>query len=84
MRVDENGALEKSANVTDTLFEKISINMEINGGNTSWINGNNEKHNRIIQNMVRAGLIGGNKNEKNGVVQHNHKLNYIDLKYTVN
>ena len=58
--------------------------MEINGGNTSWINGNNEKHNRIIQNMVRAGLIGGNKNEKNGVVQHNHKLNYIDLKYTVN
>ena len=37
--------------------------MEITGGDTSWINDNNEIHNRSIQNMVVAGLLGSNKYE---------------------
>ena len=37
--------------------------METNGGDDSWINGNNEQHNIIIQNMIIAGLIGSNQNE---------------------
>ena len=31
--------------------------METTGGDASWINVNNEGHNRSIHNMVRAGLL---------------------------
>ena len=37
--------------------------METPGGDTSWINGNNEIHNRSIYNMVMAGLLDSNKHE---------------------
>ena len=37
--------------------------METPGGDTSWINGNNERHNRSIHNTVVAGLLDSNKHE---------------------
>ena len=43
--------------------------METTGGNASWINGKNEKHNRSIHNMVIEGLLDINQHEKNGAVQ---------------
>ena len=42
--------------------------MENNGGEASCINVNNEIHNRSVHNMVRAGLLYINQNEKNGDV----------------
>ena len=35
--------------------------METPGGDVSWTNGNNERHNRSISNMVRSGLIDSNQ-----------------------
>ena len=43
--------------------------METTGGNVSWINRKNETYNRIIQNMVREGILDKNQHEKNGAVQ---------------
>ena len=63
MRVDKYGALENSADVTNLLFDLLSIDMETTGGDASFINVNNEQHNRSIHNMVRAGLIGINQHE---------------------
>ena len=57
MRVDEYVALENSTDVTNIIFDELIIYMETTGGDTSWINRNNERHNIRIQNMVRAGLI---------------------------
>ena len=37
--------------------------METTGGDASWINEENEKHNIIIYNMVRTGLLVSNKDE---------------------
>ena len=37
--------------------------METTGGYAYWINGNNERPNRIIHNMLRAGLNDGNHHE---------------------
>ena len=62
MIVDDNGALEKSADVTDLFFEKFSIATESTGVDASWINVNNERHNRSIHNMVRSGLTGSSQN----------------------
>ena len=60
MIVDECGALENSTDVTNIIFDELIIHMENTGGDTSWINRNNERHNIRIQNMVRAGLIENN------------------------
>ena len=46
--------------------------MENTGGDTSWLNVNNEIHNIIIHNMVRVGLIEVNQHEKNGFMQQIH------------
>ena len=46
--------------------------MQTTSGNLSWINDNNERHNRRINNMVRAGLIDSDQHEKNGAVQQRH------------
>ena len=35
--------------------------METNGGDASWINGNNEIHNRSIHNMVIADPLDSNQ-----------------------
>ena len=37
--------------------------MENTGGDSSWINVNNERHNIIIHNMVIAGLLDSNQHE---------------------
>ena len=37
--------------------------MEITGGDASWINGNIERHNRSIHNMVKSGLLDSNQHE---------------------
>ena len=62
VRVDEYGALEKSTDVTNLLVDDFNISMETTGGDSLWLNGNNERHNRSIHNMVRAGLLESNKN----------------------
>ena len=38
--------------------------METNGGDAYWLNGNNERQNRNIHNMVRAGLLDMNQHKK--------------------
>ena len=63
VRVDRYGALEKSTDVTNLLVEEFKISMETTGGDAYWLNGKNEKHNRIIHNIVRSGLIYSNKHE---------------------
>ena len=63
MRVDEDGALEKSTNVTNLLFNYFKISMETTCGDASWLNGNNERHNIIIHNMFIQGLLDSIQNE---------------------
>ena len=56
MRVDEYGNSEKPEYVTNLIVVKFTIIMEITSEDASWINGNNEQHNRIMHNMVIADL----------------------------
>ena len=58
--VDEDSASSNSTDVTNLLIEELNISMETTGVDASCINSNNEKHNRIIQNMVRASLLDSN------------------------
>ena len=48
MRVDVDGALEKSTENTNLLVYEFNTSMENTGGDASWINGKNERHNRSI------------------------------------
>ena len=57
--------------------------METTGGDASCLNGNNEKHNRNIHNMVISGLLDSNQHAKNGALQQRHNQNSIEAKYTV-
>ena len=41
MRVDEDGALEKSEDFTKLLFGGFNITMERTGGDEMWLNVNN-------------------------------------------
>ena len=41
MRVDENGSLEKSTDITDLIFDKFNKSLETTGGEKSGINGKN-------------------------------------------
>ena len=68
VRVDEDSALEKSIDVKNLRIEEFKISMETTGGDASWINGKNERHNRSIHNMVRSGLLDSNQHEKNGAM----------------
>ena len=63
MRLDEYGALENSTDVINLLVDNINISMETTCGDASWINGKNKQHNRIIHNMIKVGLIGGNQHK---------------------
>ena len=63
MRVDEYGALSNSIDFTNLLVDDFSISMKKNVVDASCINRNNEINNRIIHNMVRAGLIDSNQHE---------------------
>ena len=58
--------------------------MWTNGGDTSWLNGNNKGHNRIIYNMDTAVLPDSNTHEKNGAVHQNHQQKSIDKISIVN
>ena len=40
--------------------------METTVGDASWINANNERHNRSIHSMVEADLLGSNHDEHKG------------------
>ena len=57
VRVDEDIALENSTDVTNLLVDEFKTSMENTGGDVSWINGKNERHNIIIHNILRAVLI---------------------------
>ena len=41
VRVDEDGVLEKSTYINNLLVDDFSMSMETNGGDASWLNGNN-------------------------------------------
>ena len=60
VRVYEDGALTNSSDVKNLLMEELKISMENTGGDASWLNRNNEIHNRRIHNMIIEGLIGSN------------------------
>ena len=62
-RVDEDGTLEKSKDITNLLVDDFIVSIETTGGDASCINGKNEIHNRIIHNIVISILIGINKHE---------------------
>ena len=55
--------MENSTDITNLIIDEFEVSMETPGGDTSWINGNNERHNKSIQNMVMAGLLDSNKHE---------------------
>ena len=57
--------------------------METTGGDAYWLNEKNERHNRSIQNMVRAGLLDSNQHEKNGAVYQKHQPRFIYAEYKV-
>ena len=63
VRVDEDSALENSTDVTNLLVDEFKISMETTGGDVSWINGKNERHNRSINNMVISVLLDINQHE---------------------
>ena len=63
MRADEDGALAISTDVTNLLVDELNVSTENTGGDTLWINGNNERHNRRIHNMVRSVLLDINQPE---------------------
>ena len=57
VRVDEYFALEKSTDTTNLIVDDFKISMETTGGDASWINGNNERDNIIINNMIISVLL---------------------------
>ena len=61
VRVDENGVLENSTDVTNSIIEESKISMETTGGDASRINGHNKRHNRSIHIMIRKDLIESNQ-----------------------
>ena len=63
MKVDEDGVLENSIDVTNLIVDYFNVSMETTGGDVLWINVNNTIHNRRIHNMVRSGLLDINQHE---------------------
>ena len=51
VKLDGDSSLATSIDVTNLLVDQFTISMENTGGDASSINGNNERHNRIIHNM---------------------------------
>ena len=83
MRVDEDGALENSTDVTNLLVDDFNISMETTGGDASWLNKKYERHYITIHNIVRSGLLGGKQHGKNCSVQRRHHKKSIDTRSTV-
>ena len=57
VRADVYSSFANSTDVTNLLVDELKISMETTGGDASWLNGNNKRHNRSIHNMVRAALL---------------------------
>ena len=61
MRVDEDVALSESIGITNLVVDDFIISMETTGGDVTWLNEKNERHNKIIHNMVISGLLDSNE-----------------------
>ena len=57
IRFYKNGVLENSTDVPNLLVDKLKISMETTGVDVSWLNCNNERHNRSMHNMLTKGII---------------------------
>ena len=64
MRVDKGGVLEKSTDVTNLLADDFSTAIETTVSDASCLNGNNEQHNIIINNIGRTGILDSNQHKK--------------------
>ena len=74
---------------TSTDFSNLLVDFfRIATGNTvdytSWLYRKNDRHNIIIQKMVRAGLLDSNQHEKNDAVQQKHQQKSIYSSFIVN
>ena len=77
MRVDDDGVLANSTDVTKNLVDKFNISMESNGCDASWINGNNERHNIRNSEIIRAELLDRNKHIKRGCATDTQEKVYL-------
>ena len=57
--------------------------METTGGDLSWLNVKNERHNISIHNMVISGHLDSNQHTKDEVVNQRHQKKSIYIKSTV-
>ena len=57
VRFDGDIPLENSTDVTNLLVDEFKISMENTGDYAFYLDVNNERHNRSIHNMVRAGRL---------------------------
>ena len=64
MRVDRDGALENSTDVTKIRVDELRPTMETTGGDISCINRRNEIHNIRIHTMIIEGILESNKHKK--------------------
>ena len=81
MRVDEDGALEKSTDIIKLLVHDLIIYMENTGGDASCLNEKNERNSTIINNMVRSGTLDSIQREKNSDVHQKHHNKSIYIQY---
>ena len=63
-RVNGNGDLENSTDVSNLIVDDFIISTRNAGGDASWFNRKNKRHNRSIHTMVREGIIESNQQEK--------------------
>ena len=64
VRVDKDYDLENSTDVINLLVDEFKKYMETTGDDASCLNGKNERHNRITNNMVRPVRLDSNKRLK--------------------
>ena len=74
--------MSNQTDATNLLVDELIIYKETTGYDASRINGNKKIHNRIIQKMVRSGIIDSNKHEKS-FVQQKHQQKSIYASYIV-
>ena len=72
-----------STDVTNLVFGEFRIAMGNIGRYSSFLNGNNERHNRSMEKILEEDLLTVINMGKNGYLHQKHLLKYIDSKYTV-